>query len=288
MPFTIWQTGFTILELGSSQLAFLKIDVGDCMPVAASLRRLTSLHLDKRRSDMLLTFPMLVDILTAPYCLLYLSFKGNISPNTLPLQTAALDPDFQLHHLKALKISTRGLVAAKLLLFLSAPKLESLWLETNDGFRFFSIFCESSQVSSGCPKFPQLQYLILGGYNLPSIFSTFPSITHLRLIHIGTLALGNLETTLAGQWASLHTLVFSLFGLEESSKQTGDIVASWLRSRVSHGRPIHNFLVNHHVFGIIGTKFWTDIPVETKVQRVSAENYMEPWWNQEDWPDWIR
>ncbi|KIM36428.1 hypothetical protein M413DRAFT_13941 [Hebeloma cylindrosporum] len=236
--------------------------------------------------DMSISYPMLFDILTAPDCLLYFSISGEIDTSTWPLHDAA--PDLQLCHLKALKISASGEMAAHLLLSLSAPTLQSLWLRSIDWFQGFNIFSESPQISSASPRFPHLQYLTLEGFNPPSIFSTFPSITHLHLLYHGTFAYSNLKTTLSGEWASLHTLVFSFFGPEASYKKIGDVISSCFRKRVSHGRPINNLLVASDVLRIIERKIWTGIPLETTPQAVSGENYKEPWWNQEEWPNWIR
>ena len=93
---------FRILQHGSSQLTFLKIDQTDCLPVITSLRMLTSLHSGKLYTDRNLSYPTLVEVLTAPDCLLYLSVAATWSRSTWPVHPDA--PGFQLHHLKALRI----------------------------------------------------------------------------------------------------------------------------------------------------------------------------------------
>lgn len=142
------------------------------------------------------------------------------------------------------------------------------------------------QMSLGRSKFPQLKYLTLPEINMlvsgpfPSIF---PSITHLHLPHMdGVLHLANLETTLPGQWSSLHTLVFTFLRRDASWMKIGDLMASCLQRCLSHGRSINNLLVDRDILHVMERKVRAGIPVETKIQLVSRENYVEPWWNQED------
>jgi hypothetical protein len=279
-PFRIHPNGLKILEHGSSPLAFLKIDLVGCMPPVASLRGLTSFHLRKLHTDVGLTYPKLVEVLTAPDCLLYLSIDGTIDLRTWPFHRDA--PDFQLHHLKALQIYDRGVMPAMLLLSISAPNLESLWLDCD--FNNFSSFSMAPQLSFGGSKFPQLQYLTIPGMNLPfsaPLSSIFPSVTYLHLPHMDVHPFMHLETALSGQW-SLHTLVFTVFRREADWKEIGDLIASCLRRRLSQGRPINDLLVDCDILRIMERKVRAGLPVETKVQLVSGENYAEPWWNQED------
>ena len=280
-PFRIHPNGFKILEPGSSPLTFLKIDLVGCMPAVASLRWLTSFHLRKLHTDIGLTYPKLVEVLTAPDCLLYLSIDGSIDLRTWPFHRDA--PDFQLHHLKALQIYDQGMMPAMLLLSISAPNLESLWLDCN--FKNFSSISMAPQLSFGGSKFPQLQYLTIPGMNLPfstPLSSIFPSVTHLHLPHMDVPRFANLEITLSGQWYSLHTLVFTVLRREADWKKIGDLIASCLRRCLSQGRPIDNLLVDRDILCVMEKKVRPGIPVETQMQLLSGENYVEPWWNQED------
>ena len=277
-PFRIRPNGLRILEHGSSPLAFLKIDLVGCMPAVASLRGLTSFHLRKLHTNIGLTYPKLVEVLTAPDCLLYLSIDGTIDLRTWPFHRDA--PDFQLHHLKALQIYDQGMMPALLLLSISAPNLESLWLECN--FKYFSNFSLVPQMSLGRSKFPQLQYLTLPGVKLPFSPTLFPSITHLHLPGMDVLYLTTLETTISARWPSLHTLIFTVIRREADWNKIGDLIASCLRRCLSQGRPIYDLLVDHDILFVMERKVRAGLPVGTKMQLVSGENYMEPWWSQED------
>jgi hypothetical protein len=90
----------------------------------ASSNLFTSLHLRRHHTEIRLTYPKLVEVLTAPDCLLYLSIEG-----TIDLENHLNAPGFKLHHLKALQICCAGQMTGMLLQFMSAPVLESLWLE---------------------------------------------------------------------------------------------------------------------------------------------------------------
>jgi hypothetical protein len=274
--------GFRILEHGSSSLAFLKIDLVGCMPPVASLRWLTSLHLRKLHTDIGLTYPKLVEVLTAPDCLLYLSIDGTIDLRVWPFHRNA--PDFQLHHLKALQICDQGRMPALLLLSISAPNLESLWLECN--FKYFntSAYSVAPQMSLGRSKFPKLQYLTLPRVKLPFSPKLFPSITHLHLPGIDVVPghLTTLETTLSALWPSLHTVVFTVLRREADWEKIGDLIVPCLQRRHSQGRPIIDLLVDRDILCVTERKVRSGLPAGTKMQLVSGENYVEPWWNQED------
>jgi len=273
---------FRILQHGSSQLAFFKTDQAECMPVITSLRGLTSLHLGKLHTDMFLTYPTLVEVLTAPDCLLYLSIEGAISRSIWPRHFNA--PDFQLHHLKALRIcDQRTSMPATLLLTMSAPKLESLWLECN-----FKNLVYLSWPTLGPSRFPKPRYLTLSGVNPPFVVplcTMFLNTTHLHLHRVDVQYFRDLESTLSGPWSSLHTLIFTtvIGDLEVNWENIGHLMTSRLPRHLSRGRLINNLLVDRDILHVFEKE--VPSPIETKVQLVSKENYMEPWWNQEDQPN---
>lgn len=63
----------------------------------ASSNLFTYLHLRKHHTGIRLTYLMLVEVLTAPHCLRYLSIEGTIGLETWPNYFNA--PGFELHHL---------------------------------------------------------------------------------------------------------------------------------------------------------------------------------------------
>ena len=219
-------------------------------------------HLRKHHTEIRLTYPTLVEVLTAPDCLLYLSIEGTTDLETWPNHFNV--PGFELHHLKALQICCEGMMAGMLLRFMSAPILESLWLE-------FDFWCFDT--GFGSSKFPQLRYLTLPGIHLALQFAAvFPSITHLHLPRAKARYFRHLETALSNHWFSLHTLVFTALAREAHWKNIGDLI--------SHGCPINNLLVDDRDV-LYAIEREVSIPVET-VELISGENYLEPWWNQED------
>lgn len=269
--------GFKILENGSQQLTFLETGQGDCMPSRSSLRNLTSLHLNNLHGELHLTYSNLVDILTAPDCLVYLSVKGGISMETWPLHSDR--PDFHLNHLKAFRIYNEGTMALSLLLSMSAPQLESLWLDTYTSN--FGLLLLSPRVAQGLRrrKFPTLRYLTLRTMNLSlsvELANIFPAITHLHLPGADSLHFEMLKSALLYSWSSLDTLVFTALRNEDLTKLNA-FLSSILLERRRQGRPIEHLLVEADHLRIID-KGAADLRRETAVEIVSEDTYQEPWW----------
>ena len=269
--------GFKILENGSQQLTFLETGQGDCMPSRSSLRNLTSLHLNNLHGELHLTYSSLVDILTAPDCLVYLSVKGGISMETWPLHSDR--PDFHLNHLKAFRIYNEGTMALSLLLSMSAPQLESLWLDTYTSN--FGLLLLSSRVAQGLRrrKFTALRYLTLWTMNLSlsvELAAIFPAITHLHLPGADSLHFEMLESALLYSWSSLDTLVFTSLKDEDLTKLNA-FLSSILLERRRQGRIIEHLLVEPDHLRIID-KGSAHLRRETAVEIVSEDTYQEPWW----------
>jgi hypothetical protein len=268
---------FKILENGSQQLTFLEMDQVDYMPTRSSLRNLTSLHLKNLHGDLHLTYPNLVDILTAPDCLVYLSVEGGISMATWPLHNDR--PDFNLNHLKALRIYNEGTMALSLLLSMSAPQLESLWLETFSSN--FGLLLSSPRVSQGLRqrKFQSLRYLTLPTMNLSlsvELANIFPAITHFHLRRADSLHFEMLKPALLHSWSSLNTLVFTALK-DEGLTTLNAFLSSILPKRRRQGHPIENLLVEPDHLRIID-KGAAHLRRETAVEIVSVDTYREPWW----------
>jgi hypothetical protein len=269
--------GFKILENGSQQLTFLETAHGDCMPTRSSLRSLTSLHLNNLHGELHLNYPNLVDILTAPDCLVYLSVKGGISMETWPLHSDR--PDFHLNHLKAFRIYNEGTMALSLLLSMSAPQLESLWLDTYTSN--FGLLLLSPRVAQGLRrrKFPALRYITLPAMNLSlsvELAEIFPAITHLHLLGADSLYYEIFKPALLNFWSSLDTLVFTALRDEDGTKLNA-FLSFILPVRRRQGYPIEHLLVEPDYLGIID-KGAAHLRRETAVEIVSEDTYQEPWW----------
>ena len=267
--------GFKILENGSQQLTFLEMYLGDCMPVRKSLRNLTSLHLKNLHGDLHLTYFSLVNILTAPERLVYLSIEGGISMATWPLHSDG--PDFHLNHLKAFRIYNEGTMAISLLLSMSAPQLESLWLATFSST--FALLLSSPRVSQGLRRrgFPALRYLTLPSMNLSlsvELARIFPALAYLHLPGASSLDFG--RPALLHSWSSLDTLVFTALRHEDLT-QLNVLLSSVLPECRRQGHPIKSLLVEPDFFKIIDEGS-THLRGETAVEVVSDDNYQEPWW----------
>ena len=273
--------GFKILEQSTPQLKFLGFEQGDYLPVPNSLRNLTTLHLHRLDHALHLTYPQLVEALTAPHTLLYLSLEGDLNFLTWPLHLVA--PEFQLNHLQGLRFSENGMMAVRMLLSMSAPKLESIWLDCSyDNFDFLFDAPQMAGIQ-GHSKFPKLRYLTLPISNLILMvkFATiFPSITHLHLPYPDFFRAGPLQTALTNHWTSLHTIVLTMLK-ENNWKRLNACFSVVLPYRRQIRKPINHLLLDRDFFDII-RKSAPELVPQIEMEIVSAGNYKEAWWNKED------
>ena len=273
--------GFRILEQGSPQLQLLMFEQADYLPVPNSLCNLTTLHLYYLHPQLHLTDPQLVEVLTSPNTLLYLSIQGDLDFATWPLHLVA--PEFHLNHLKALRLSDNGMMAVRMLLSMSAPKLESIWL--NCSYDNFDFLFDAPQMAGifGHNKFPKLQYLTLPMDNLTRMvkFATiFPTITHLHLPYPNFFHAIHLQTALTNHWTSLHTIVFTMLK-DHGWKKLQPCFSVVLPSRRRARHPIKQFLLDRDFFQCIKNSAPELIP-QVEMEIISANNYKEAWWNKED------
>jgi len=273
--------GFKILEQGSPRLQFLRFEQADCLPVPQSLCNLTTLHLHYLHPELQLSFQQLVEVLTSPNTLLYLSLQGDLNFATWPLHLIA--PEFQLNHLKALRLSDNGMMAVRMLLSMSAPKLNSIWLDCS--YDNFGFLFDASQMSGthGRSKFPNLQYLTLPMDNLTRMIKfakIFPSITHLHLPYPDFYYAIHLQTALTNHWTSLHTVVFTMLK-GTSQGNLNPCFSAVLPYRRQAGRPIKHLLLDRDFFQNIRKSAPELIP-QVEMEIISASNYKEAWWNKED------
>ncbi|KIM40335.1 hypothetical protein M413DRAFT_446521 [Hebeloma cylindrosporum] len=273
--------GFRILEQGSPQLRFLEFEQADCLPIPSSLRNLTTLHLHHLRPELHLTYPQLVEALIAPHTLRYLSLEGDVNFATWPLHLAA--PEFQLSHLQGLRLNDNGMMAVRMLLSMSAPKLESIWLDCSyDNFDF--LFDAPQMVGNqGHSKYPKLRYLTLPTSNLflmAKFAAIFPSITHLHLPYPDFFRSALLQEALADHWTSLHTIVLTMLK-ENNWKKLTACFSTVLPYRRQIRHPINHLLLDRDFFEVF-KKSAPELTALIQMEIVSASNYKEPWWNKED------
>jgi hypothetical protein len=270
-----------ILEQGSPQLKFLGFEQADCLPMPNSLRNITTLHLHHLRPELHLTYPQLVEALTAPHALIYLSLEGDINFSTWPLHLVA--PEFQLNHLQGLRFSENGMMAVKMLLSILAPNLESIWLDCSyDNFDFLFDAPQMTGIQ-GHGKFPKLRYLTLPTSNLflMTKFATiFPSITHLHLPYPDFFRPVPLQVALMNHWTSLHTIVLTMLK-ENNWKWLNVCFSAVLPHRRQRRNPINHLLLDRDFFERI-RKSAPELVPQIEMEIVSASNYKEAWWNKED------
>lgn len=271
----------SILENGSPHLSFLNTEIPDVLPSTASLRNLTTLYLHSLDELSQHTYTSFVEVLTAPRSLLYLSIQGKMKLNTWPMHQGG--PKFELSSLKALRLLDDGMMAVKILLSMSAPNMESLWLDCN--FREFRTFFDSPQMTTavGLNKFRALKYLTLPNDNfrmLESFAKAFPTITHLHVPHPVFWHADQLQKALKTNWAFVHTIVFSMTRdsrLESLYSALNDI----LPHRRGTGHPLQTLLLDEDLLDTM-TKNAPKIIKQVTVEAVSPHNYHEIWWNKVD------
>ena len=123
--------GVQIFDGGSPKLAFVDTAFLDLLNPSVGLQNMTTLfiHLDHTN----VSYPQFVALLTAPKSLANVSITGysNTLRRTWPDHSAHYDAGFVLPHLRSLRLVASGDLGARLLLSISAPRLDSLWLDSS-------------------------------------------------------------------------------------------------------------------------------------------------------------
>ncbi|KAF8911497.1 hypothetical protein CPB84DRAFT_921431 [Gymnopilus junonius] len=270
-----------IFENGSPHLSFLETDLPDVLPSTSSLRNLTTLCLHSLDESSQHTYASFVEVLTAPHSLLYLSVQGTIKLNSWPMHQGG--PTFELSKLKALRLLDDGLMAAKMLLSMCAPDMESLWLDFRT--REFTSFFDSPQMTMavGLSKFRALKYLTIPNDNfraLESFAKAFPTITHLHLPHPVFWQADQLQKALKTHWAFVHTIVISMTR-ESRLESLYSALNEILPHRRRTGHPIQTLLIDKDLFGTMARNA-PKIIKQVNAEAVSPQNYHEIWWNKVD------
>ncbi|KAF8158601.1 hypothetical protein BJ912DRAFT_1010373 [Pholiota molesta] len=220
-----------------------------------NLQTITTLFLNLNESSMTLLYPEFVEVLTAPTALHHLSITGSSTSllSSWPFHRMGPDPGFHLTHLKSLRIIDSNLLAVKMLLSVSVPQVESLWL--NCSFDQFHSFFDSQQI-----QVPLSAILTIPEYNLNWIVKlsqVFPNITHLHLPHVNFFHIDLLVTALSN-WNEYNQFSIAL--------------ASVLEERELSAHPIKSLIMDRDFRKMLEERFliyliwWT---------------YREPWWNNQ-------
>ncbi|KAF8952510.1 hypothetical protein BDZ97DRAFT_1878170 [Flammula alnicola] len=265
-------TGFKIFARGSPQLTFLDTAFAGCLPPPTSLQNLTTLFLHPLQQSLDLRYRDFVDILTAPRSLANLSITGSTQTllRTWPLHL--LEPDIELPNLKSLRLIMidNSMFSAKLLLSISAPKLESLWLHCSfDNYNFLFDASQMATVAGRTPKFSNLRYLTIlqdSLFHSVKFAQIFPNITHLHLPHANFFHVDKLEAGLSGHWRQLHTLVLTLLREVHAQKLTNVLTSVFQPS--PRDRDFARMLQENA----------PQLPRLVNIINISPDNYREPWW----------
>ena len=271
----------TIFEGGAPQLTYLATDMPNVVPFTSALWNLTTLHLHSFNEESQLTYASFVEVLKAPRSLQYLSIQGRIQITSWPLHSTA--PEFELTCLKALRLLDDAMMAVRILLSMSAPNMESLWLHISP--REFQSFFDSSQMQTavGQNKFRSLKYLTLPNHNfrtLGSFATAFPTVTHFHALYPSFWNPKEMQQTLKTKWALLDTVIFSRTR-ENKTEAFYAGLQDVLVHRRGSGHPIKKMLVDSDLFNML-LKSAPKIIKQVDVDVISPHNYHEIWWNKVD------
>ncbi|KAF9553028.1 hypothetical protein CPC08DRAFT_249354 [Agrocybe pediades] len=272
VPGKIW-----IFEGGGPNLRYLSSDMPTLRP--SVFRNIISLDLNCP-SLVGVRLESLIEMIAVPAKLRYLTLRGyvDINPRTFiqhPIQ-------LELPHLQGLRLDS-GLMAAKFLLSISAPIVESLWLNCSvhewDGFsRFIS-------ASPALPGFSTLKYLTMPNHDLTSIDGIarmFPSITHLHLPHVlNTIQSARLLNALTFSWAFVDTIILSMLEDQQNEHLVTNLKA-YVLIRHDHQRPTSRILVNEDQFDKLRRAFEGFPPRAVEVLLLNSTTYTEMWWTKQD------
>ena len=264
--------GFKAFSKGLPELTFLETDLPDCVPL--SLQNLTTLHLHTLTNTLNLSHQSFFEMITAPPSLRNLSIQGSLKASHWPWHTVN-GIGFSMNNLKALRLPDESLFSVKILLAISAPNLESLWLGSSfDNYgHFFN--------GSGPGKFPALKYLTIPSYDFS--YNTqfplaFPTITHLYLPYVNLHYRGDtrFKTTFASHWRQLETLATGLIRQTQTLKFHSDL-CNFLPLRRDAGYPLRQLLIDDDLRSML-KKEPPDVSQYVKIDVLSLETYQEPWW----------
>lgn len=272
-----------IFSGGSPKLTFVDTASIDLLNPSVGLRNVTTLLI--RLNHTKLSYLQLVALLTAPKSLVNVSMTGfsDTLQRTWPVHSIHHDPGFVLPSLKSLRLIASGELATRLLLSVSAPELDSLWLDSS--FNHLHTLFGAPQMTHApgrAVKFQMVQYLTLREYSLRDVSSvarTFPDITHLHLLHASYSNPSLLTAALSTSWHRVHSLVFTI-GRVLHWEEIAIELSSILPERSEAGYPIQNLILDRD-FRKKLEEHIPDLSDLATIVDLSPETYKEPWWNNE-------
>jgi len=269
-------TGFRIFPEEAPKLTFLETETYQVLPSLESLKNLTTLYLHSLTPESGVNYPTFVTNLTSLPSLTSLSLQGTIDLRNWPLHSVA--PDFTLKSLKSLRLLDDSSMAARLLLSMAAPRLESIWLDCS--FHNFHFLFDSPQLKTAI-KFKKLKYLTIQSDNLalsPQFSEAFPNVTHVHFRYPLFNHVVKLEAALNVRWLTVNTLVFTMFK-EHTATKLNDCLKNLLPRRRTAGHPMEALLIDADHLQFLRQSA-PQLFNQIRIENVSTNNYHEFWWNK--------
>ncbi|EDR09099.1 uncharacterized protein LACBIDRAFT_296376 [Laccaria bicolor S238N-H82] len=262
-----------ILSGGAPRLRFLETETMHCFPLA----NLETLHLHRLHNAEPIEYEQLTQIFAALPALSNLSIRGPIHSSQWPLHLTA--PTFLMSSLRSLMISEDGPFAVKFLLSVSAPSLQSLWLDCSiDNTTLF----EAPQMLAG-NKFPVLKYLTLESYSMyttNSFAGIFPTITHLHLSYAALFHVKHFEGAMVAEptiWGQLATLIVTARKTDHARKFFGSLCRI-LPDRRRAEAPLQSLLLDGDLLRFLLAQKSDLLHEHVTMEELHKDNYSEFWW----------
>ena len=262
-----------ILSGGAPRLRFLETETMQCFPLA----NLVTLHLHRLQDAEPIQYEQLTQLLTALPELSNLSIRGPIHSSQWPLHLTA--PTFHMPSLRSLMLSEDGPFAVKFLLSVSAPSLQSLWLDCSiDNTTLF----EAPQMLTG-NKFPVLKYLTLESYFMyttSSFAGIFPTITHLHLSYAALFHVKHFESALVAEpiiWGQLGTLIVTARKTDHARRFFGALCRI-LPDRRRAEAPLQSLLLDGDLLRFLLAQKSDLLHEHLTMGELRKDNYSEFWW----------
>ncbi|KAF9529681.1 hypothetical protein CPB83DRAFT_725663, partial [Crepidotus variabilis] len=255
-------------------------DTPNILPRSDKLRSLETLYWHGLDPKLAINANNFQHTLSSVTSLVHLSLQGTVAFGFWPTGMPA-GPQFTLPNLKALRCLDGGGTAIRTLLAISAPKLESIWLECSFD-NFPAHFFGAPQMNVlGHPKFPALKFLTLHFEAFPfseQFAKVFPTVSHVHYFHVNLRQSDKLAQAMKVLWTSVNTLVFSRFRERDAEKLT-TALSQIILTRALGVNPMQAILLDEDHLRFIRkchTNSARDVQLLAKV--LSRDNYAEPWW----------
>ncbi|KAF9553029.1 hypothetical protein CPC08DRAFT_767845 [Agrocybe pediades] len=248
-----------IFKGGAPNMRYLSSDIPSMRPYVNLFHNIISLDLNfpPLVGARNLSFERFMDIIKVPANLRFLTVRGCVDINAWAFIQHATQ--LELPHLQGLRLLDSGLMAAKFFLSISAPKIESLWMDCSidewDGLQHFL------SASPTLPGFSTLKYLTMPNHELTSIDT--------RLLNALTFS-----------WAFVDTIILSM--LKEQNESLVLSLRTLVALRDGQGRPTFRILVNEDQFTKIRRAFRGFPPGVVEVLLFNSTTYTEIWWSKQD------